>query len=385
MNDQNEEKRLQELAEKWLNGSITPEEEKEYAAWYNKIEEGAHLDIPLASGPEDLRAQIYARIRARMKAAPPIFSLGFVWTRAVAAFLILGGSAAVYWHWAHPHPSSTTLAHQPVLAHDIKGGKNGALLTMAGGQTILLDTAVNGRLFAGGQVAITKTLNEVDVSATDQPSTPGLLNELSTPRAREEQLVLSDGTRVWLDAASSIRFPGFFGARERRVEITGQAYFEVAKDAARPFIVQVGKASIEVLGTGFNVMAYPEENTLQTTLVEGSVRFCTDKDSVLLDPGQQSLLLSNGGIKLVKDADLDLAVAWKNGVTAFHKASITTIMRQVQRWYDVQVTYEGKISERTFTGEIPRDANLSELLKLFEISKIHFSIDAEHKMLIVMP
>jgi len=133
------------------------------------------------------------------------------------------------------------------------------------------------------------------------------------------------------------------------------------------------------------VMAYPEENTLQTTLVEGSVRFCTDKDSVLLDPGQQSLLLSNGGIKLVKDADLDLAVAWKNGVTAFHKASITTIMRQVQRWYDVQVTYEGKISERTFTGEIPRDANLSELLKLFEISKIHFSIDAEHKKLIVMP
>ena len=167
--------------------------------------------------------------------------------------------------------------------------------------------------------------------------------------------------------------------------ITGEAYFEVAKDAVHPFIVHVNESTIEVLGTHFNVMAYSNESTLETTLLEGSVKFTTGNNAVLLKPGQQGQSASGKNIKVNNDVDIEQIVAWKNGIQSFNSADVKAIMRQVERWYDVDVEYKGTISSRQFSGEIPRNAKLSELLKLFDVNKIHFNIDAEQKKLTVLP
>lgn len=351
-----ETERIRLLAKKWLDGTITPEEEREYADWYNRAE--GTLDIP--EDREAYKARLLTGIREGMEKQRKTHRL---WWSAAAAVAL----AAVAFAILHKTP-----APPPVAVKDILPGKTGALLTLANGQTILLDTAHNGQLAQ----AVTKTDNALAIKGESETA----FNTLNTPRARQEQLVLSDGTRVWLDAESSIRFPETFGA-QRKVEVTGQAFFEVAKNPGKPFIVETPNQTIKVLGTSFNVAAYPGENTV-TTLVEGSVRVVKGSDSLLLTPGQQ---VADDGALRKAPADIELSTAWKNGLTAFHKATIQTIMRQVQRWYDVDVEYKGQLPERTFTGEIPRAANLSELLKLFEISNIHFTIDAEHKKLVVMP
>jgi ferric-dicitrate binding protein FerR (iron transport regulator) len=218
----------------------------------------------------------------------------------------------------------------------------------------------------------------------DQPALPEY-NTLVTPRGRQQELQLADGSRVWLNAQSSIRFPSTFPGSTREVTITGEAYFEVAKNPQKPFIVHVNNSSIEVLGTHFNVMAYNNEPAMATTLLEGAIAFHSNNQNLTLRPGQQSRLLSNGKLVLIPDADTDLAVAWKNGLQAFDQADLKTIMRQVGRWYDVDIEFVGDLAPRTFSGGIPRSANLSQLLQLFKATNIHFKIDAENKKLTVIP
>lgn len=295
---------------------------------------------------------------------------------AAAAIILfmLGGSYLLFNKKAVINQKA--IVENTLLPHDVKAGRNGAILSFDNGKTIILDTAENGQL--------TADVHKTDRSITVQGTTAEYAT-LTTPRARQQQLVLADGTKVWLNAASSIHFPSAFLGKERVVEITGEAYFEVAKDATKPFIVKVNDATIEVLGTHFNVMAYTNEESVQTTLLEGSVKFRKGSGMLLLQPGQQSQLLHDGKIKLITHVDLDGVVAWKNGSQYFNNADIQTIMRQVERWYDVDVTYEGNIPKRSFSGDIPRDANLSVLLKLFEVNNIHFTIDGAKKKLIVMP
>jgi len=368
-----ENERIRTLAQKWLDGSITPEEEREYADWYNRTE--GTLDVP--EDREAIKARMMRNIAEGLPREHKTYRLWWAAAAAVALTAIIGYATL---RRTTPEKTDKPVPAIAAAGKDILPGKTGALLTLANGQTILLDTARNGQLAQ----AVTKT----NTALTVQGQSETAYNTLTTPRARQEQLVLSDGTKVWLDAESSIRFPETFGA-QRRVEIEGQAYFEVARDASRPFIVATPRTTVRVLGTSFNVSAYSGENTV-TTLVEGSVRVATATDSVQLVPGQQSIDEAGsqglGGGSLRKTpADVELSTAWKNGLTAFRKASIQTIMQQVRRWYDVDVEYKGRLPERTFTGEIPRAANLSQLLKLFEISNIHFTIDAEHKKLVVMP
>jgi len=216
-----------------------------------------------------------------------------------------------------------------------------------------------------------------------------MYNTLITPRARQEQIILADGTHVWLNAESSIRFPSAFPGSRRMVEITGEAYFEVVHDASRPFIVKTGHGlEIKVLGTRFNVMAYDNEKAVQTTLLEGSVDVTRPGKhySQILKPGEQvKINNADGSATLVRHADLRLAIAWKDGMQAFQNADIRTIMREVERWYDVDVAYQGAVPQRVFSGEIPRTASLGELLKLFEVNKIHFTIDATKRTLTVLP
>ena len=299
------------------------------------------------------------------------------WKYAAAAVIITMLCASYFIFFKNGKPDSEkSIATNNTLPNDIKPGSNGAILSFDNGRTIILDTAKDGQLAAN----VTKK----DASITVQGTSVEYAT-LTTPRARQQQLILADGSKVWLNAASSIRFPSAFTGNQRVVEVTGEAYFEVAKDASKPFIVKVNDAAIEVLGTHFNVMAYTNESSLQTTLLEGSVKFKQGNKTLLLKPGQQIQLMSGGEIKLVANADVELVTAWKNGMQSFNNADIQTIMRQVERWYDVDVSYQGIISKRSFNGDIPRTANLSELLKLLEVNKIHFTIDVERKKLIVMP
>ncbi|HEY0612173.1 MAG TPA: FecR domain-containing protein, partial [Chitinophaga sp.] len=280
--------------------------------------------------------------------------------------------------------SAAPLATSALTRPDAMPGGNKAQLTLADGAIVELDSSRTGSLPAQGNVSVLARPGQLvyNKTASQVPASVSY-NILRTPKGGQYQLVLPDGTKVWLNAASSLRFPTQFTETTRSVDLTGEAYFEVAKNAAQPFHVKVEGMDITVLGTSFNIMAYTDENTIKTTLLEGAVKVTKGNEERLLHPGQQSQLEAGSSIKVINNADIELAVAWKNGFTSFRSADIRTIMRQVMRWYNIEVEYEGEIPQRVFTGDIPRDARLSELLQLLEVSKIHFKMNNDR--LVVMP
>jgi transmembrane sensor len=208
-------------------------------------------------------------------------------------------------------------------------------------------------------------------------------NTISTPRGGQYQLMLADGSKVWLNAASSLRFPASFVGKERKVELLGEAYFEVAKNAKMPFKVKVNGMEVEVLGTHFNINSYENESTIRTTLLEGSVKINKNNSSSLLKPGQQAQMNKAGEIKIINDADVEEAIAWKEGKFQFDRADIHDIMRQLTRWYDVDVEYKGTVSSH-FGGTISRDVNLSQVLNMLHLTgEVKFQV--EDRKVVVMP
>lgn len=306
------------------------------------------------------------------------------WSYAAAAAIILF-SLTGYFLWNN-HKRQLPVAEQISPKNDVMPGGNHAVLTLANGTHIILDSVGKGNLGIQGGAQVTKiNAGSLTYKTTTNDPTTVYYNSIATPAGGEYQVTLADGTQVWLNALSSLKFPTSFHGATRTVEVTGEAYFEVAKNMAKPFIVKVNEAAIEVYGTHFNVMAYNNETALETTLLEGSIKFSKGSNNILLKPGQQSKLLRDSHIELVNDVNIEQVVAWKNGMQSFNSADIQTIMRQVERWYNIQVEFKGNITTRKFTGDIPREAKLSELLDLFKVNKIHFEIDAAHKKMTVMP
>jgi len=265
----------------------------------------------------------------------------------------------------------------PKQPHDIAPGKTRATLTLSNGSTIVLDPAANGVLGHDSGVNITNTDSVLTYQGSSE-SKALAYNTLSTAKGEQYSVTLSDGTKVWLNAASVLRFPIQFTGNERKVEVIGEAYFEVARDAARPFHVASGNMNVRVLGTSFNMNAYDNEPMARTTLLEGSVSI---NDRIRLSPNQQSRVEKDGSIKVIKDIDVDEAVAWKNGAFSFNNADITTVMRQLERWYDIDVVYEGDKPADLFYGGISRQSSLMEVLKILQASKVRFRL--EGKKLIV--
>lgn len=270
------------------------------------------------------------------------------------------------------------------FANDVLPGRDRAVLTLNDGTRIDLDQRKAGKLAGQGTISITKsakgllTYKFLNLGKSNQDN-PGLMNEISTPNGGQYQLVLSDGTKVWLNATSSLRFPVAFAAGERKITLSGEAYFEVAHDAKRPFIITTAREQVKVLGTHFNINSYRNEPSSITTLVEGRVEVTsTDnkaaKGAHILEPGQEATA-SNQGIA-VSRADLEKAMAWKNGYFIFHNENLETIMRDIERWYDVTVVYEGDFSDKRFEGSVSRFKNVSEILRKFELTNsIHFKIE----------
>lgn len=260
------------------------------------------------------------------------------------------------------------------LTNEVLPGGNKARLTLSDGSVISLDDTKNGKVASQGGTQISKLANgQVVYSVVDINQQEVLSNTLTTPRGGQFKLTLPDGSIVWLNSASSITYPTAFVGKERKVNVTGEAYFEIAHDASKPFLVSVNGMAISVLGTHFNVNAYSNEGAIKTTLLHGSVRLSKAGMATLLKPGQQAQV-GEGTFTLVNDVDLEEVVAWKNGYFSFTKADLQTVMRQIARWYDVEITYEGVIPDRRFGGKISRNSNVAEVLKILQETKVHFRI-----------
>lgn len=268
---------------------------------------------------------------------------------------------------------------------DVAPGGNKAFLTLANGTKLSLTDAMDGELAKQAGISIVKTEDGqlvYNVSNTiKEGNTAPLFNTIETPRGGQYQINLPDGSRIWLNASSSLRYPVVFTGNERKVELTGEAYFEIAENKASPFRVISNNQVVEVLGTHFNINSYPEEGPVKTTLLEGSVKIRSRNNTVMLKPGQQSQV--DHSIR-VTQADINESVAWKNGKTQFSNADIKTIMRMLSRWYDVEVQYQGEMIETGFGGSVSRSKNISEILKLLELTgDVHFKI--EGRRVTVMP
>ena len=267
--------------------------------------------------------------------------------------------------------------------NDVLPGGDKATLTLADGSTVVLDEAQNGTLAEQGSSKVIKVGGKLMYDPTNKNSKEIVYNTISTPNGGQYQLELPDGSLVWLNATSSIHFPTSFVGKERRIEITGEAYFEIAKNRDMPFVVSVNGAEVQVLGTHFNVNAYNDEDNVKTTLLEGSVKIVQGANIDMLKPGQQSQLATDGEIKVVSNVDVDGVVAWKNGMFDFENAGIETVMRQLSRWYDVEIEYKGKTDD-LFIAEMRRNIKLSDALKALELTgKVKFEIQG--KKIIVMP
>lgn len=263
------------------------------------------------------------------------------------------------------------------FANDVAPGGNKAILTLTDGRRISLTDAAKGELAQQSGIRITKTEDGQIVyqaAATKSAGHNGF-NTIETPRGGQYMVVLPDNSRVWLNAASSLKYPtNFSSAKKRRVELTGEGYFEVAKDRRHPFIVSAGNQEIEVLGTHFNVNSYHDEPQLKTTLLEGSVKVVSKGREALLTPGQQAVL--TGGSIRVQDFNVRLAVAWKNNKFMFENDNIQYIMRMVSRWYDVEVVFEGALPDDKFIGSMSRSEHVSEVLKSLELTgKVKFKVE----------
>lgn len=307
---------------------------------------------------------------------------------AVAAAVILAVTATWFLWPAKKQTAGGELTGTPTNKNtDVNPGNNKARLILANGTIVGLDTAANGTLTVQGQTRISKC-NDGQVSYISTETTPkenskevALFNTIEVPRGGQYQLVLSDGTQVWLNAASSLRFPVTFTGQERIVELDGEGYFEVAKDAARPFSVHTRDADVRVLGTHFNVCAYAGE-AWKTTLLEGKVVVKHNSEQITLMPGNQALLANKEeNIRLIPDADTYEAIAWKEGYFKFNHAGVGSIMHQLSRWYDVDIVYKDTLNRPRFNGQINRNIRLSGIVNALKQGGINCTIE-QNKLLV---
>jgi ferric-dicitrate binding protein FerR (iron transport regulator) len=289
---------------------------------------------------------------------------------AVLVGLIVMSSSFYLWNLStHPNPHNFTQKKaQPLPVKDLKPGSNKAMLVLADGSTILLDDSENGLLAMQGKTNIIKQQDgQITYKAGAANATEMVYNTLSTPRGGQFKISLPDGTKVWLNASTTLKYPVEFLGKERKVEISGEAYFEVAKDPSKPFLVETNQEMIEVLGTHFNVNNYGDEDLVKTTLLEGSINLKVDGGNSLLRPGQQAQLSKTGNLKVTNYVDLEEIIAWKEGNFQFEDETIKSIMRQIARWYDVDVEFRGQVNKR-FGGVISRNVELSKVLNMLQMT-----------------
>jgi transmembrane sensor len=367
------------LQEKYFAGLCSPDEIKLLQEHDGDFQ---LLELPWRSemgNQQEIKADILSRIHAKMYGRK-IFRVRHL-SQAAAVILVLGAGLLFYPKnkLSKPHFVKIRKAETPVLP-----GSNRAVLTLSDGSSIDLDNSKDGLLCKQGDVKVDKLANGKLVYQNAGASTNSVIyNTITTPRGGQYQVVLSDGTKVWLNAASALKYPATFAGKERMVELSGEAYFEVAKNKNMPFKVSLNKMTIQVLGTHFNVNAYADEDAIKTTLLEGSVKLSSGNATSFLKPGQQGVFAKQENFR-VSDVNVQEAVAWKNGYFIFDNENIQGIMRKISRWYDVDVDYYGRIDEGDFGGTISRFKSVSGVLKSLELTgTVHFKMQG--RRITVMP
>jgi ferric-dicitrate binding protein FerR (iron transport regulator) len=375
-----------QLLKKYNQGNCTTEEKALVDRWY--LSESSKQNLPEDQDQDDFTAekiQMWYEINkmSGIENKSRISRIILWGTSIAAAVLIMISIGSNFLNTSKP---KLVLNEPKPRVYDKNPGGNKAVLTLADGTKIVLDDAVSGTIARQGRINISKAADGSIIYDMPEIAENGsekiLFNTIETPKGGKYQIILPDGSKVWLNSVSSLRFPAKFNGKERNVELTGEAFFDVAKNINKPFIVKTNDMNVFVTGTQFNVMAYSDENYSSTTLVEGSVHVSNLNSKVVLKPGEQ--VVSNVGAKLSKSiADVEQNIAWKNGLFQFNDSDMRTVMNQISRWYDVTIEYKGAVPEKYFGGYISRDSKLSQVLKMLELSGVKFRI--EEKKIIVLP
>ncbi|PYF71506.1 FecR family protein [Pedobacter nutrimenti] len=362
-----------ELLDKYNLGQCTEQEKAIVESWYLSLG-GPGAPDHSSEGIEETKKEVW-RALAGSSSKGRSFKL---WYRLIAAAVVL--IAALLFVFYPTGRRNEDRLKSASLAGDIAPGGNKAFLTLASGKKVSLTDVTPGTALKESGLTITKTAEgKLVYTVSGNAGTSDQHNLIETPKGGQYQVNLPDGTKVWLNSASSLLYPLRFSNGKRLVELKGEAYFEVYKDKAHPFVVKTASQQVEVLGTHFNLNSYTDEQEVKTTLMEGAVRVSAmlkngQERSKILKPGEQSVLTS--GQLTVSVADLESALAWKNGDFIFEGEELQSIMRELSRWYDVEITYEGHFEPLHFGGYVSREKNISAVLRIMESTgKVHFKIE----------
>ena len=387
-----------QLLDKYLAGSASPEDEDLLLRMYESFQDNQEWDSHELEAINSLEDKLFEKIRLGMHASQESdLSEGVVAARVrplrkiliAASVILLAGLGLLF--LLKPRQAATVADKGPALKKDFSPGGNNAYLILSNGEKLVLNQAKIGLLARQGTHEVIKKDDGQIVYSPNNSSAPAegllLVNKIVIPVGGQYKVKLPDGTNVWLNAASSLEYPVEFAGNRRQVTLTGEAYFEVVKNAKMPFIVNVnGKMNVNVLGTNFNIMAYEDEDRISTTLLEGSVKVtdpANPANSKVLTPGQQADWSENEKIR-VTAVEGEEAIAWKDGQFLFVNEDIHSIMRKLARWYDIKVEYSKSMKNKSFDGSISRNKNISEVLKLMELTKsVHFTFG--ERKIIVMP
>lgn len=328
----------------------------------DEIADPQQFQQTLARVYETDKDRLWEKVNRHRETKPAIIKKLF---RYAAAVILLVSAGT--WFWYHQRSSPPVVIQQP---KEILPGSNKATLTLADGSTVTLDS--NGKqVIAQGNTAVRQQNGQLTYVAGANNTHTETFNTLTTPRGGQFKVTLPDGSQVWLNAASSLRYPTVFTGKERTVTLQGEAYFEVAENARQPFVVIASDMTVKALGTAFNINAYKDEETINTTLLEGKVQV----QSAILKPGEQAVLTQDAQLSINDRADVNAVIAWKEGQFYFNRTPLPVILRQFARWYNVEVVYEGDVKPRTFYGVISRQAPLSTVLRMLQANDIQFRID----------
>lgn len=362
-------KDIKEVLDKVSSGTASPEEETMARLWLHQLHQNEEAGLS-ENELNEVSDEMWASLEKNRKQSSPERRKLWPYVAAAASVVLVAGIGLYFFKT----PSADPIKAPQQYSNDVPAGSNKAYLTLASGKKILLTSATNGMLAEEGGVKITKTADGqlVYTIADEGKKSTGKYNRIETPIGGQYELQLPDGTRVWLNAASSLKYPAsFYALKQRSVELIGEAYFEVAKDKTKPFLVKSKGQEVEVLGTHFDVNAYPDEQSIKTTLMEGSVKL---NGQLTLKPGEQSVL-SDGKFN-VKEVNAIDAADWKNGEFVFNNESLTSIMKKVARWYGVEIVYTNDLGKvPTFSGSVSRSENISSVLNMLaETSNVRFAI-----------
>lgn len=361
-------KDIQELLKKYREGTCTDEEKALLESWYQTYELNDVKEMPQHIRDEHLN-EVWQSLPVHDRKVRRL-----PWLPMTAAAVLLTAFTTVLYLYIN-RPVKDKAGTQQVADNTIIPGSNKAILTLNDGRQISLTDAANGRIADQAGITVTKKADgQLLYTITEsKPEEAITFNTIETPRGGQYQVALPDGTKVWLNAATSLRFPTRFSSTERMVYLDGEAYFEVAHNKNSPFKVKLNGQQVEVLGTHFNVMAYREESAIRTTLLEGSVQLTAPVGSIMLEPGLQGYISKSAFTR--EKVDVTMVTAWKDGLFKFNGIDMRTLMRQISRWYDIEIAYEPGVKDDVVFGTISRTAHLSKLLHILELGGVHFRLN----------